>query len=338
MPQTFRILSIDGGGIRGIIPAVFLREIEKRTGRPIAQLFDLIAGTSTGGFLTLMLTKPAPGGAPAYSATDLVQLYIQVGKDIFHRTLEYEMLSGDGWLRPKYPGENVIQTLAAYLDKFERTEIKDALAHVLLTSYEIEQRRPVLFTKRAAANPDHNFFMSDVARATAAAPTVFPAVEIQSLNGARRYHLIDGGLVANNPSACALAEALSMQGPDGEYLMVSLGTGEYEAPIPYDKAVHWGLTGWAPHILDVLFDGVAQGVDIQMNEVLSGANGGRRYYRFQVRVPEANDSMDDANPDNIEKLQELASELIDQKTALFDELAKRLMEGRGFQLQQASGG
>lgn len=232
----------------------------------------------------------------------------------------------------------MIDTLAAYLDKFERSEIRHALTDVLLTSYDIELRRAVFFSKRAAlADPDLNFFMSDVARGTAAAPTVFPAVEVRSLNAARTYRLIDGGMVANNPGVCALAEALSMCGSGAEFLMLSLGTGEYEAPIPFDRAVNWGLTGWAPHILDVLFDGVAQAVDIQMSEVLPSRSGERRYYRFQVRVPEGNDSLDDARPGNIEKLQELAAELIDRKADAFDELAKQLTEEPAFQAQSSNG-
>jgi len=69
------ILSIDGGGIRGIIPAIVLAEIERRTGSKIAGLFDLIAGTSTGGILALGLTRPGNDGTPRYSASDLVTLY-----------------------------------------------------------------------------------------------------------------------------------------------------------------------------------------------------------------------------------------------------------------------
>ncbi|NJD10182.1 MAG: patatin, partial [Gemmatimonadetes bacterium] len=85
--QPFRILSIDGGGIRGIIPALVLQEIERITGRPIAGSFDLIAGTSTGGILALGLARPGPAGGPAFSAAELVQLYEREGGVIFSRSL-----------------------------------------------------------------------------------------------------------------------------------------------------------------------------------------------------------------------------------------------------------
>lgn len=83
MSKTIKILSIDGGGIRGIIPALILAEIEQRTGKPICQMFDLIAGTSTGGILALGLTRPDDTGQPAYRAEDLVRLYKTEGPVIF---------------------------------------------------------------------------------------------------------------------------------------------------------------------------------------------------------------------------------------------------------------
>ncbi len=82
-----RVLSIDGGGIRGIIPSVVLAAIEQRTGQPIANTFDLIAGTSTGGIIALALAKPGQGSKPQYSADQLIQLYEQEGQRIFSRSL-----------------------------------------------------------------------------------------------------------------------------------------------------------------------------------------------------------------------------------------------------------
>ena len=85
MAESFRVPSIDGGGIRGIIPATILAEIEDRTGRAIAEMFDLIAGTSTGGILALALTMPGDGGKPRYRAEDLISLYEKEGRRIFSR-------------------------------------------------------------------------------------------------------------------------------------------------------------------------------------------------------------------------------------------------------------
>ena len=81
------ILSIDGGGIRGIIPATFLIEFEKRTGKPICELFDLIAGTSTGGILAAALTLPNSLGKPEYSAEQVHSAYLEYSGTIFHRSM-----------------------------------------------------------------------------------------------------------------------------------------------------------------------------------------------------------------------------------------------------------
>ena len=86
MAKRMNILSIDGGGIRGIIPAIVLAEIEKNTGSKIANLFDLIAGTSTGGILALGLTRPGNDSTPQYSASDLVTLYEEEGRNVFSRS------------------------------------------------------------------------------------------------------------------------------------------------------------------------------------------------------------------------------------------------------------
>jgi hypothetical protein len=88
MARPFRVLSIDGGGIKGIIPAKVLVKIEEETGKKAAELFDLIIGTSTGGILALGLTKPVRDGGdePEYGANDLVGLYKQYGEMIFPRS------------------------------------------------------------------------------------------------------------------------------------------------------------------------------------------------------------------------------------------------------------
>jgi len=91
-----RVLSIDGGGIRGIIPAKVLADLELRAGRPVAKLFDLVVGTSTGGILALGLTAPGEGDSPRWAAADLADLYVREGPRIFHRSVYDRIRSVDG--------------------------------------------------------------------------------------------------------------------------------------------------------------------------------------------------------------------------------------------------
>ena len=90
------VLSLDGGGIRGLIPALVLADIEKKTGKRIAELFDLITGTSTGGILALGLCKDNGNGVPQYSAKNLSKIYQDRGSEIFSRSFWRGMSSTGG--------------------------------------------------------------------------------------------------------------------------------------------------------------------------------------------------------------------------------------------------
>ena len=178
MFSLIKILSIDGGGIRGIIPALVLYEIEKRTGQPIAKLFDLIAGTSTGGILALGLVKPNKNGTPQYSAKNLEELYENEGKTIFSSTICHKIKSLDGLLDEKYPSSRIESVLKKY---FGDTHLSEALTNIIVPSYEIEQRTPWFFKSFNAKDTNkknEDFLMRQVARATSAAPTYFEPCKI----------------------------------------------------------------------------------------------------------------------------------------------------------------
>ncbi|MYB94696.1 patatin [Candidatus Poribacteria bacterium] len=139
--KTFNVLSIDGGGIRGIIPAMILAEIEEMTGKPIWKLFDLIAGTSTGGIIALALTKPRRRRGKwerHYEAEDIVQFYKREGKSIFNRSTRHTILSVDGWIDKKYPERGMQRVLRRYFGDFRLSE---TLTDVLIPSYDMRGTR-----------------------------------------------------------------------------------------------------------------------------------------------------------------------------------------------------
>lgn len=301
-----KVLSIDGGGIRGVIPALVLTEIEKRTERPISKLFDLIAGTSTGGIIALGLTRPNELGEPKYSAAQIVDLYAKNGKRIFSRSIWHRTRAMGSLLEEKYPAEEVEEVLDEY---FGETLLHEALTNVLVTAYEIERRIPWLFSSRdAATNPSYDFPMKKVARATSAAPTYFEPLKLETDGTVDYWALVDGGVYANNPTLCGLVEAKKELGDD-DVLVVSLGTGELTRRIPYEEAKDWGLVGWARPILDVVFDGVSDTVDFQAQQLC----GEGRYYRFQATLDIGNDDMDDASATNIHALRLLANNVVEDR-------------------------
>ena len=319
-----RILSIDGGGIRGIIPAMLLAEIERRTGQPIAHMFDLVAGTSTGGIIALGLTIPKCPGAPLYGAQRFVELYEHEGARIFHRSLLRALLAVDNLTWKKYSSGGIEQVLEEY---FGDSRLRDAVTNVLITSYEIERRFPFFFkSTNARRRADYDFLAREVARATSAAPSYFEPMKISSRTNSEYYTLIDGGVFANNPAACALVEArATLDGSD--YLVVSMGTGSLMRSLPLNLAKYWGAARWAKPLLDIVFDGVSSTVDYQLDQLLPEITSQvQRYYRFQVALDGSNHSLDNASSSNITALKGLAGNLIERESGKLDELCEKLTE------------
>lgn len=303
-----RVLSIDGGGIRGIIPATVIAALEQRTGKPASELFDLIAGTSTGGILALALTAPGPDGGPRWNATAIVDLYLTEGPKIFSRSLGKRITSIEGLIDERYPSDNLRAVLERYLGG---ATIDQARTPMLVTSYDLVARKPRFF--KSWRSEDVGVPMPLAAEATSAAPTYFEPVVV---DGAP---LIDGGVFAGNPATCAYAEARRLHPDDGDVLVVSLGTGSQTRPITYAQAKDWGVLEWARPIIDVVFDGSSDAVDYQLDQLL-----GDRHVRLQATLTDAKDDMDDASAHNLRALTETARRLVDDNAARLDALAAEL--------------
>ncbi len=312
-----RVLSIDGGGIRGLIPALVLADLERRTARRIADLVDLIAGTSTGGILACALARPGADGRPRFSAEELVGLYESEGPKIFHRSLLKTITSVAGILDERYESDGLVGALREFLGD---ARLSDALVPVLVTAYDIEGRFAFFFrSERARRDPSYDFTLADAAHATSAAPSYFEPALVSDLAGARRYPLIDGGVFAANPSMCAWTDLVKDgRAPDLDVL-ASLGTGTAIRPIRYASARNWGQLGWARPVIDVLLSGAAETVDFQLGHLL-----GDRYVRLQQRLETASDDLDDAGPDNLRDLREEGRRLIREQAAAIDALGERL--------------
>ncbi len=328
MPGPVRILSLDGGGIRGLIPALVLDAIEQELRQPIASSFDLIAGTSTGGILAVGLTTPGADGRPKYSPAALADLYRKEGGRIFSSTLGHKLTSFFSLNGPKYDASGIESVLKDY---FGDARLKDSLTEVLVTSYEIDQlRSPFFFSSREAkTKATYDLPIRQVARATSAAPTYFPPLKLAANPGDDHpyYALVDGGVFANNPALCAYAEARAID-PLSDILIVSVGTGTHEDSIPYDQANGWGLLRWARTIIDVVFDGVADTVDYQLKQMLPVlATGQLRYLRLQSKLDPAETGMDDTSPANLDRLQAKAQQVVADNHDLIVKLCAELKGG-----------
>ncbi len=305
--MIWRILCIDGGGILGLIPALILAEIEARTGVLAGRLFDLVAGTSTGG----IIASAAAAGIPA---KDVAELYRQRGKDIFSKNLWHRLATGFGLWGPQYGAKGIESALAGV---FGDVRLSDCAVELLVPAYDIGARAPLLFKSTKAREPRRNYFLRDVCRATSAAPTYFPPARITSLAG-ESVTLVDGGLFANNPAALALPQAAKTDRLN-QVVMASLGTGDINRPYLYSQARKWGLAQWARPLIGCMFDGQSD-VSAYGCEVLLGS----RYVRLQPALPR-DLPMDDASDAALETLEAVARGLIAEQDAELDKICEMLL-------------
>lgn len=287
---TFNILSIDGGGIRGIIPAAVLIQMESavREARGdesvnIGECFDLIAGTSTGGILALLLLIPdakRPGRA-RFSAKDALKLYMDYGDDIFDRSTWQKISSLGGLADEKYSAEMLEHIARNY---FGDHRLSSLIRPCLVTAYDTKRYQPFFFTQHdAKTSTAREFLVRDAARATSAAPTYFSAALPESLDDIPNASpMIDGGVFANNPAACALVEAirLSKDAPLQQFTIASLGTGRHPKRLTYGQINDWGLAGWARPVIDILMEGNAQTVDFQLRTIFESIGALPHYMRI----------------------------------------------------------
>ncbi len=139
------------------------------------------------------------------------------------------------------------------------------------------------------------------------------------------YTLIDGGVFANNPAACALVEARTAYPDASDFLVVSLGTGTMNLSLSYNETRTWGVARWAAPLLNIVFDGASSTVDYQLRQLLPDAAGeSQRYYRFQTTLDGHNHALDDTSTANIKALKGLATDLIEKESGNVEKLCKKL--------------
>jgi uncharacterized protein len=278
-----RILAIDGGGIRGVIAARILVDIENLAGKSLAETFDIIAGTSTGGII-------ACGLGVGMTAQALLDLYVNRGSEIFGRALWQEVRTVDGLAGPKYDATPLETILGEALgDK----RLTDCGTRVLVPSYAIElpppEQGPGSYFFKSWKEP--NAYLRDVGRATSAAETFFAPYRFANLAGAMGAYC-DGGTFADSPGACALADARQLW-PREEVLLVAVGTGVKVAPIPYAEMKGAGLVKWARKLPSMFMDGESDTVNYQLARA-----PGVKYFRLDAALNNASPAMDDAEAVN----------------------------------------
>ncbi|XP_069153538.1 patatin-like protein 2 isoform X2 [Solanum lycopersicum] len=309
------ILSIDGGGIRGLIPATIIEylesQLQKLDGKDarLADYFDIITGTSTGGLVTAMLTAPNKENRPLFAAKDIKPFYLEHGPNIFPQNnmiLIGSMIKGWKFLTgPKYNGKYLHRVIK---EKLGETKLHETLTNVVIPTFDIKNMQPTIFsTFEAKKNSIMNAKLSDICIGTSAAPTYLPAHYFQTQNEDGKFHefnLIDGAIAANNPTLIAINEASKQifeQTPYfkkfkemkptnyGKFLVISIGTGSAKLEHKYDAKIasNWGIFGWltgggSNPIIDAFADASDDMVDYHISVVFQSVHSQKHYLRIQV--------------------------------------------------------
>ncbi|XVF36237.1 hypothetical protein REPUB_Repub19eG0040900 [Reevesia pubescens] len=336
------ILSIDGGGIRGLIPGTILAflesQLQKLDGEQarLADYFDVIAGTSTGGLVTAMLTTPNPNeeNRPLFAAKDIKDFYLEHCPKIFPQDSSPFAPAANvvkALMGPKYDGKYLHDILRK---KLGETRLHQTLTNVVIPTFDIKELQPKIFSSyEVKRDPCKDALLSDICIGTSAAPTYLPAhhFETQDSSGKPKdFNLIDGGVAANNPALVAINEVTKeiLRGnPEffpikptdyARFLVVSLGTGspKSEEKFHANLAAKWGLLGWltsehSTPLVDIFMQAISDMTDFHIATVFQALQSENSYLRIQDdTLSEKMASVDVATKENLENLVKAGEELL----------------------------
>jgi len=331
--MTIRILSIDGGGIRGIIPGQILISLEEKlksksgdSNARIGDYFDLVAGTSTGAILCAAYVCPDNKGKPKYSAKEAVNFYLEDGDEIFDVGFWRTVGTLGGNTDEKYSADELERILE---NAFGEVKLSELLKPTCLVSYDVKQRIPVIFKQHTAVAKQRDFLVRDALRGSTAAPTYFEAARIYSLPPLKqKFVLVDGGMVANDPTLCAYSEAIKFDSVKGikDMVIVSLGTGKQLKSYSYSEIKDWGPLGWAKPSIDIALEGGPQMTAYHMTQIASTIKK-PKYFRIQPDLYGADPALDNATRENLENLRNAGIRNAQDYDGMLDEIAEILVQG-----------
>lgn len=300
LTRTYRVLSFDGGGVRGIMQAIWLYELSKRLDKPVSSYFDLIAGTSVGSILACAV-------AANLDMKEIIQLFLTRSGEIFPGFL--------GMLANKIrriPSQRIGSPLYNGIG-LER-ELKNLFGDRKFTFADLE--KPVLITTYSTTTSSPSFLRSDqprysenhlweICRASCAVPAFFPAFPLKV--GPQTHVMIDGGIFGSNPTDSALIEAIKInEFEPRRYVVASFGTGASSKSIPDKVSLRGGPLEWLFYIIGMLFNSLSDSTNYKVQKVI----GDNHLFRFQVDLPKGTERLYDASPKNMQLLKETAEDYL----------------------------
>jgi patatin-like phospholipase/acyl hydrolase len=293
------ILSIDGGGSRGVIPTNVLKYMERLEEMSVRKEFDFFAGVSTGAMVAAYLARDVGTmqdlASEGYSSEELTY--------IFDKSIWDKML-GRLQNQPKYDGKNKRAYIEKQLDGALLNDVVDK--HLLILAYDFMNRELVTFKNNRGSDSIYNPSLAEICDASSAAPTMYPPV---STTAPKRRWLVDGALATNDPSQCAISEALAMGYTLEDIWMLSLGTGKPAHDLSQEDrdkigedSRGWGIFGWLTNgLLDHMMSASSSVSAHQCEQLLSG-----RYLRINGELPRSLMQIDNTTAVRVDDLKSYA--------------------------------
>ena len=259
----YKILSIDGGGTKGIVPATFLNELHQASGEIIHNHYDTFAGTSTGAIIAAAL-------ALEFNTDEIVKLYHEGAPRIFKKEKKWWQ-TGFGLKDELYEKENLIKELERHFGDAKMGDIKK---HLIVTAYDIVSEEPIYFDSK---NPNHKYLrIVDCVASSASAPTYFEPIKFNT------FVAVDGGVAGmNNPSLVAIKSILNLGYNIEDLSVLSIGTGESSKQLTYNKAKNFGIAQWAKPLVSIMITAPSK----VMNDFAKCIIEPTDYFRLNINLP-----------------------------------------------------
>lgn len=342
------LLSLDGGGIRGIITCVILKYIEDQLKQlddenaKIGDYVDFVSGTSTGALIASLLLMPDDNHPKKakHSITDALNIYLGEGKNIFSKTF-WTLLNNP---LSVFKGNLATIVLEEQLNiVFKNTELKQLIRPCAFVAYDTVNQKPKIFNSIDAISPFRNFYVKDVCRASSAAPTYFEPVNIQSF-AKQEFCCIDGGVFANNPTFLGYIETQKINfnkylkdeskfngiAPLKEFVVISIGNGSRAKSYTYQDLYGISKSKWVDPLVDIFISTGVDMVDTEMQSLYSllKPKYQQNYYRFNPQIPESAIDLGNVSDDNIKTLLKVAKTYVANHKDELDEVVKKLIDNK----------
>ncbi|MAP25105.1 MAG: hypothetical protein CMM87_06210 [Rickettsiales bacterium] len=314
-----KLLSIDGGGIRGIVPLMLLDVLLKKTQKILPEAFDVVAGTSTGAIIALGLLTPDRKKQPLYTPKDLLNMYLENAQKIFSSSFWRKVRTAWGFWGADYDSNSLKNVLEMY---FGKQRLSEVLLPVIIPTYSVKENKVTFWSSEIAKQgPSKDFHLVDIALAASAAPTYFEPHKFTNIDQSKEFIEVDGGLYANNPSMIGLSQTSHIYSNHAvrDYDVLSLGTG---TPKPHIKDLKdsLGVYEWVFHqnLIDIMMNSDNEETLYVVKQIM-----GKNFQRLQVPLKQ-DVTMDETDPKKLQGLLEEVKLYIEENKNTLESISKKI--------------